>query len=292
MEQDDISISTNALIVIDSPVSLEQQVLIIQDVYQQIKSKDKTLMAIRTRVWCKLGKMLIEHRKNVLKAGYTWDFWVLDHFPYIKERRRQQCMKIAECNEKTLEYFYHLGFDRLYELIGTLQPYMKDIDYKYIVTDKYGYIFRNIQQDAEDKEDFNTKIDIIIKYFTFKKNIASKVFNRELVIDTLEAGVNFKKPDYDYLNSAISEDDFNLYLTKMILTAGSPSKSSSQSTSSRVSIYVMIAQMLESLREYNSTNNYPQHLNMFSVNLIDETIKRLVDYRNITFTSNNPLTLI
>lgn len=293
MEQDDISTSTNALIVIDSPVSLEQQVLIIQDLYHQIKSKDKTLMAIRTRVWCKLGKMLIEHRKNVLQAGYTWGDWVLEHFRYIGERRRQQCMKIADSNEKNLENFYHLGFDRLYEIITKLQPYMKDADYKYIVNEKYGYVFHNIQQDAEDKENFNSKIDIIIKYFTFKKNIASKVFNRELVIDTLEAGADFKKPDYDYLNQAtISEDDFNLYLTKMILTAGSPASSSSTSTSTRVSIYVMIAQMLESLRDYNNTNNYPQYLNMFSVDLIDETIKLLVDYRNMTFTSNNPLTII
>ena len=293
MEHDSISTSTNALIVVDSPVSLEQQVLIIQGLYHQIESKDKTLMAMRTRVWCKLGKRLIEHRKNVLQAGYTWEFWVMDHFPYIKERRRQQCMKIAECNEKTLEYFYHFGFDRLYEIITKLQPYMKDADYKYIVNEKYGYVFHNIQQDAEDKENFNSKIDIIIKYFTFKKNIASKVFNRELIIDTLEAGVDFKKTDYDYLNqSTISQDEFNLYLTKMILTASSPANSSSKSTSTRVSIYVMIAQMLESLRDYNSTNNYPQYLNMFSVDLVDETIKLLVDYRNMTFTSNNPLTII
>ena len=44
--------------------------------------------------------------------------WASEHFPFLKERRREQCMRLARFSLEILEPFYSIGIDRMNILFG------------------------------------------------------------------------------------------------------------------------------------------------------------------------------
>ena len=134
MENNMISTASHEMLKIDfdkfqnKTLSLEQEVEIIKRVLLRTEGEEQQLMAMRTAAWVELGILLIEHQKHVKAAGIGWVKWAEDNFPELNKTRRQQCMYIAEAGKKA-EPFYYMGFDRLYDLFGTLKDYINDHDF-------------------------------------------------------------------------------------------------------------------------------------------------------------------
>ncbi|MBF0230044.1 MAG: hypothetical protein HQK63_10750 [Desulfamplus sp.] len=266
MENNIISTESHELLIINTDsfdefqkntLSLEQEVEIINRVLLKTEGEEQELMAMRTAAWVELGILLIEHKKHVEAADLGWVQWARKNFPKLNKTRRQQCMFIAEAGKKA-EQFYYMGFDRLYDLFGTLKDYIKDPDFQYVVKEKYGNIFTDVMQTDEDKQHYKICIDIIQAYFKFKTAIKISDFNRDSVLAVLRTGYRFKDADYSYLNhSLVPSDKVEEYFRDIILTGNSSNKNSKRSKSME-SLQHLLAKMGELIEHCERTGLYPQ----------------------------------
>lgn len=256
-------------------LTLEAEAAQIKSFYDKIEKKNCNLTEIKTADWAQLGQLLINHRKHVEAEGFIWTPYAVEEFPWLKERRRQQCMALAGWGDIVKPY-YHMGLDRIYYLFNKLIHYHSDPDFDYIRS-RYAYIFDPAMTSLPEKEDVKVKADVIRNGLKFKHQVKRNDYDKDLVFDALEAGCTFGKKDYEYLNQpSVTPDDIDLYLLKMMVTAGSPASHKS-SSSSRISIQNILSMLLQTVQGYNAEDTMPEYLNP---KLLDTVIGELTTLRD------------
>lgn len=260
-----------------SALNLEEEIMRVKRKFGEIKHINCCLSEINTKSWIELGTMLIDLRVSVEAEGYTWTSWVAEKLSFLKERRRQQCMFLADRNKNgILEPFFHLGIDRLYDLLKKLETYANDIDMSLIMA-TYGKFFKPGSQEIEQKSETKRIIDIILDFFKFKNQVRNKTFDKKLLLNVLETGGKFQAKDYKQLNSSlVTPKEINEFFMTMILTGSSPIGHSSTSTNKK-SIFIILSELYETVTDFLDKSSYPKHL---SVAFLDIVISKLTTLRN------------
>ena len=236
-------------------LSIDDEAKKIKQAYFQCQGIDKDLVEIRTHNWLNLGRMLNIHRKKVESAGYQWTIWAVEHFPFLKQRRREMAMELASFGHKVEPYFY-MGLDRLYDLFHKLQTYHKDPDFE-LVSKRFGFIFKVEQETDETKVEKNKSADKIIELFKFKARTNNVAINKDLLLDVIDSGVKFQKSDYEHITKLASAnptaaDD---YLRQSICNGASPKTLTS--AQAKESIHVILAKLIQTVEEFEKSRSYP-----------------------------------
>ncbi len=270
--QNDVALS------LDLPLdglTLEAEAAQIVILYDKIENTKRSQIEINTAHKAHLGQMLNNHKKRVEDLEINWTQYAIEKFPMLKERTREKCMALSGWGDR-LKPYYYMGLDRIYYLFNKLIHYQKDPDFDHIRS-RYAYIFDPTMKSLPEKEDVKIKADVIRNFFKFKNQIKRNDYNKDLVFDALEAGCTFGKKDYEYLNKpSVTPDDIDLYLLKMMVTAGSPASQKS-SSSSRTSIQVILSMLLQTVQGYNAENIIPEFL---SAGFLNTVIDALTTLRN------------
>lgn len=239
-------------------VSLEDEIKEIKATYETILNIDKGLMEVRVWFWRKLGDALREHKKHVLKAGYKWEAWAVEHFRNIGVTRRQQCMVISRYGD-SLEKYYFIGFDRIYYFANTMVRSQKDPELKEIAR-RFG-INLKIERKNIDHRKYMFVLDKMKEYFSFKLKMKGTQYDKDLVLSAIDTGVSFAKSDYESLKN--NQIDKSEYLMAMILNCGSPK--SKVGSDKKESTIVLLAKLSENIDVYISNNKIPQYLSKGTV---------------------------
>lgn len=256
-------------------LTLEAEAAQIKSFFDKIEKTSRSLTEIKTAEWAQLGHMLINHRKHVEAEGFIWTPYAIEEFPWLKERRRQQCMALAEFGDRVRPYYF-MGIDRIYDLFNKLIHHLNDPDFNHIRI-RYAYIFDPAMKSLPEKEDVKVKSDVIRDFFKFRNQVKRNDYDKDLVFDALEAGCTFGKKDYEYLNQpSVTPDDIDLYLLKMMVAASSPASHKS-SSNSRIRIQIILTMLLQTVQGYNAENIIPEFL---SVGFLDTVIEALTTLRN------------
>ena len=272
MAQNDVALSLGLPL---DGLTLEAEAAQIKNFYDEIEKTNRNLTEIRTAEWAQLGLMLILHREHVEADGFIWTPYAVETFPWLKERRRQQCMALAEFGDRVRPYYF-MGIDRIYDLFNKLIHHLNDPDFDHIRS-RYAYIFDPAMKSLPEKEDVKVKADFIRNFFKFKNQVKRNDCNKDLVLDALEAGCTFGKKDYEYVNQpSVTPDEIDLYLLKMMVAAGSPASHKSFS-SSKTSIQVILSMLLQTVQGYNADDVIPE---FFSVGFLDTVIEALTTLRD------------
>jgi len=261
-------------------VTLEEEATEIEHLFCKMCQSDKTLTEARTMSWVQLGKRLIRHRQNIESQNIVWTTYAINKFPFLKERRRQQCMALAEHGDRIIPYYY-MGIDRLYDIFNKLRRYHKDLDFDYICKKRYPLLFEEEPQSDSEKATLNSKIDVIRNFFSLKKQVKRTDLNRESVVEVLETGYLFTDNDIEYLNKK-SVSNVDEYLQRLILT-GSSSAYQSPTSHSRIGIYIIFSQLLETVQQYSRDKKFPEYLTM---DLFNTVIEELTNFRDEMFKNN------
>lgn len=236
--------------------SIDEEARTIKMLFYQNEAVNKNLIEIRTKNWLKLGIMLNLHRKKVEAASHIWSEWAVEHFPFLKQRRREMAMELDNFGSKVENYLY-MGIDRLYDLFHKLNNYQTDPDFK-LIAKRFGYMFKITPETEETKADKNRNADKIRGFFKFKEHMKNVPFDRELLLDVIEAGGMFGKSDYDHfkkLNS--SPQAIDEYLLKTLCNGGTP-KGRSIKPAAKDSIQVILAMLIETVDEFEASKAYPK----------------------------------
>ena len=212
--------------------SLLDQVEKIKNDYMDFNQYNEGIVSANTKRWIGLGRQLNDHKKNVIANGINWRLWVTEHILFIKVRRRQQIMIVAELSDETVTPLLTMGIDRLYTFIMKLITYSSDPEIKDILKVFNFQLKQHIDNDDSIDEQ-NASADKVCEYFKYKKECVSVQQDRELVIAIIASGAKFEKKDYENINSQIKiKGTADEYLKAMLYNGSSPSSS----TSSKVEI--------------------------------------------------------
>lgn len=246
-------------------------------VYKKHMLFDETMVVKRTRQWLEIGKMLNKHKDNVEKAGKLWTVWATEKFPFLGERRRQQCMALVNFGPK-VEQYLGMGIDRMYSFLGAVEENRNHPDFEF-VWDQYKQTFK-LENGKANENEFNASTDKINKFFKFRKNVRNKHCDKDHIVRAIETGAIFAEKDYENLNKPnISKEETEQYLNTIILTGTSPSNTQQNSTidtDKAASIQVLITRLVDTINHCNNTNKVPQYL---SIQTIDEGIQALQSLR-------------
>lgn len=245
-------------------LTLEEEVEQIKNNYFELENITKSLIEMRTARWIKLGFLLNDHQQHVLWAGESWTIWVAEKFPFLKQRRREHAIYLANIAEEKLVPYYFMGIDRLYDFFKKLVEYHADPELK-DVCKELDFAFGTSTDTDEDKEEFNRRSDQVREYFKFKGNFKKAQYDKDLLIDVLKTGVKFSPSDYDDIKELVKNnkpiDDF---MMNMIVTGTSPSVQNSAGTC-REGIHIIIGKFIETIDEYILQNEIPSYLSRESV---------------------------
>jgi hypothetical protein len=245
-------------------LTLEEEVEQIKKNYFELENITKSLIEMRTARWIKLGFMLNDHQQHVLSEGKAWTIWVAEKFPFLKQRRREQAMYLANIAEEKLEPYYFMGIDRLYGFFKKLVDYHADPELK-DVCKELNFAFGNTMDTDEDKEEFNRRSDQVLEYFKFKGNFKKEQYDKGLLIDVLKTRAKFTPSDYEDIKELVKNnkpiDDF---LMNMIVTGTSPSVQNSAGASQE-SIHIIIGKLEQTIDVYISLGKIPLYLSKEAV---------------------------
>jgi hypothetical protein len=273
----DVNANTDKEKKIDDDALLKEADAIIET-YGKQRLFDEKATVIRTRQWLEIGKMLNKHKDNVEKAGKLWTVWAAEKFPFLRKKRREQCMALVKFGPK-VEPYLAMGIDRMYSFLGTVEGNVNHPDFEFI-WGKYKHTFK-LESGKADENEFNASADKMKEFFKFKKNVKNKHCEKENIVSAIETGTIFEKKDYETLNNPkISKDETERYLRAMILTGTSPSNTQQNyiiDTDKAASIQVLITRLVDTINHCNNTNKVPQYL---SIQTIDEGIQALQALRD------------
>jgi hypothetical protein len=259
-------------------LTLEAEAAKINSFYDEIEKTTCDQNEYWTAQRAKLGHMLNQHQRRVVELKINWTKYAIETFPKLEKRTREKYMALAAFGDRVKPYYY-MGVDRVYYLFNKLIHYHNDPDFQHIRS-KYAYIFDPASKTRLEKEDVKIKADVIRNFFKFKNQVKRNDLDKNLkdfVLDVLEAGCTFGKKDYEYLNQPnVTPNDIVQYLIKMMVTASSPAQQKSSSTS-RISIHVILSQLLQTLQGYNAKNIIPEFL---SVEFLDSVIDAITTLRH------------
>jgi hypothetical protein len=256
-------------------LTLDAEAAKINSFYDKIEKTTCDLNEHWTTQRVKLGHMLNHHQRRVIELGISWTQYAIETFPKLEKRTREKYMAVAAFGDRVKPYYY-MGVDRVYYLFNKLIHYYNDPDFQHIRS-RYAYIFDPASKTLLEKEDVKVKADVIRNFFTFKNQVKRNDFDKDLLLDVLEAGCTFGKKDYEYLNQPnVTPNDIVQYLIKMMVTASSPAQQKSSSTS-RISIHVILSQLFQTLQGYNAKNIIPEFL---SVEFLDSVIDAIITLRH------------
>jgi len=235
--------------------SIEEEVRYIKMLVFQNQAVDRNLIEIRTRNWIELGRLLNIHRKKVEAAGFQWSVWAVDHFPFLKQRRREMAMELANFGPRVESYLY-MGIDRLYDLLHKLQNFRGKSDFDRVAK-RFGYIFKIQEETEETKADKNKQADKIREFFKFSDELKNVPFDKDLLMDVIESGSTFKPKDYDFLKTkSHSPNEVNEFLLKTLSDGQTPTGRPPSQTSKK-SIHVILAMLIQSVDKMEADNSYP-----------------------------------
>ena len=254
--------------------ALEKEAKEILATYEKQMLFDEKIVVKRTRQWLEIGKMLNIHKDNVEKAGKLWTIWASEKFPLLRQRRREQCMELANFGPK-MDSYLGMGIDRMYTFVHTVKENREHPDFDFI----WG-IFKNtfkLEDGKANDDEVNASADSIDQFFKLRKNVNNKHCENEILVRAIKAGSTFSQKDYDNLNKPnLSKSETEQYLSTMILTGASPSNlqqnSTMQTTNDTTSIEVLVTRLVDTIKNCEKANKFPKFL---SVQTIDEGIKAL-----------------
>ena len=234
---------------------IDEEAKTIKLVYFQYQGIKKNLIEIRTRNWLSLGRMLNIHRTKVESAGYQWTVWAVEHFPFLKQRRREMAMELANFGPKVEPYFF-MGLDRLYDLFHKLQEYHKDPDFK-LVSKRFRFIFKIEPETDETKDEKNKGADKIIEFFKFKAQTNNVNVNKDLLLDVIDSGVTFRKSDYEHIKNLATTNPTGAedYLHQSHCIGATPKTKTS--IQARESIHVILAKLIQTVKGFEKSKSYP-----------------------------------
>ena len=242
--------------------SLDEDANKIKILFYQTLAMDRNLVEIRTKNWIALGTMLNQHKINVEAAGHNWRVWAVEHFEFLKHRRREIAMEVANFGPKVFDYIY-MGLDRLYDFFHKIKKYQKDPDFR-LIARRFGYMLKVYPEGDEEKEEINKKADKIREFFKFKGEVTNTSFDKELLLGTIEAGGTFSLIDYKTLKNQKNPQAINDFLELKLATGSSSTKSSRPAT--QESIHIILSKLIQTVRQYQSSKQYPPFLSKQLVN--------------------------
>jgi hypothetical protein len=251
-------------------ISLEDEVNNIQKYYENFENDHKTVVEINAERWVKLGIMLAEHQQHVVANGKKWEEWVIQHFLFLKERRRQQAMALTVYKIETLRPYFYLGFDRLYCFFILLKNYMNEPDLQALLKE-FGFS-SSPEIDGEDKSaEIKKSVDQVMEFYKFKSNCKNMQYDYELLKDVIKTGTEFSSSEFTEIQNRAkngqSVDDF--LLNKLIAgTTGS----GGQSSSGKVGIIPLLAMLIQTVDGYISDDEIPVYLPQHTVNLCHDRL--------------------
>jgi hypothetical protein len=237
-------------------LSIEEEAKRIRMAYFQNEAVNRNLVEIRTKNWVNLGRMLNIHRKGVEAAGRQWSVWAVDHFPFLKQRRREMAMELANFGSK-VEHYLYMGMDRLYDLFHKLKKYHGEPEFQ-LIANRFGYLFKIQPETEETKVEMNKNADKIREFFRFKEQMKNNSFDRDLLLDVIEAGGKFEKKDYEEINKLTSSNPqgVNEFLRSTLCNGGTP-KGRSTKPAAKDSIQIILAMLIETIDKFEVLNTYP-----------------------------------
>lgn len=260
---------------IEKDISIEREATEIKQFFETMCQSDKTLTEARTMSWVQLGKKLILHRQNVKSQKIVWTTYAINKFPFLRERRRQQCMVLAGHGDRIIPYYY-MGIDRIYYVFNKLKKHHKDPDFDYVCKKRYPLLFESKPQSDSEKATLNSQIDVIRNFFSLKEQVKRTDLNRDGVIETLETGYLFTDKDIEYLKkTSVSSNDINKYLERLILT-GSSSVYQFPVSHSRIGICSILSQLLETVQQCRIKNKVHEYL--FCRELLHTVIEEITSF--------------
>jgi hypothetical protein len=245
-------------------LSLDEEVEQIKNNYFELENITKSLIEMRTTRWIKLGYMLNDHQQHVISEGKTWTIWVAEKFPFLKQRRREQAMYLANIAEEKLQPYYFMGIDRLYDFFKKLIDYHADpelID----VCKEFNFGFGNTTDTEEDKEEFNRRSDQVRECFKFKGSFKNAQYDKDLLIDVLKTGAKITPGDYEEIHKLVKNnkpiDDF---LMDILMTGTSPSSGAPNKIGNE-SILALLAKLNQTIDIYIAVGKIPHYLSKETV---------------------------
>ena len=237
-------------------LSIDEEAKKIKIAYYQYEGVDKNLVEIRTCIWLNIGRMLIIHRKKVESADIQWTVWAPEKFPFLKQRRREMVMELANFGPK-VEPFLYMGVDRLYDFIHKLLQYHDDPDF-HLISKRFGVFLKTAPETDEERAEKNIIADKIIEFFKFKRQTNNVNVDKDRLMDVIDSGVTFNKSDYEQItnlaatNAAAADD----YLREAHANGSAPTTSTS--THARESLHNILAKLIQTIEEFEKINSFPQ----------------------------------
>ena len=250
--------------------SLEDEVKNIHDFYSNFENDHKSVVEINAERWVNLGIMLNQHQQHVLAEGKKWEEWVIQHFLFLKERRRQQAMALANFKIETLRPFFYMGFDRLYYFFNFLINYYKEPDLPAILKE-FGFS-SSPEIDGDDKSgEIKKSVDQVRVFYKFKANCTNIKYDEELLKDVIKNGAVFLSSEFTEIQNRAkngqSVDDF--LFNKLITGSAGPG---GQSSSGQVGIIPLLAMLIQTVDGYMSDDEIPTYLPHHMVNLCHDRL--------------------
>ena len=247
--------------------SLDEDAKKIEILFYQTLAMDRNLVEIRTKNWIALGTMLNQHKINVEAAGHNWRAWAVENIEFLKQRRREIAMEVANFGKKVFDYLY-MGLDRLYDFFHKLKKYQKDPDFR-LIAKRFWYMLKVYPEGDEEKTEINKNADKIREFFKFKGEVTNTSFDRELLLGTIEAGGTFNEKDFKSLKNQKNPQMINDFLKLKLATGSSSTKSASTKSSkpaTQESIHIILSKLIQTVRQYQSSKQYPPFLSKQLVN--------------------------
>ncbi len=225
-------------------LSIDEEAKKIKIAYYQYEGVDKNLVEIRTGIWLNIGRMLNIHRKKVESAGNQWTVWAPEKFPFLKKRRREMAMELANFGPKA-EQFLYMGIDRLYNFFHKLLQYHDDPDFK-LVTKRFGLLLKTAPETDEERAEKNIIADKIIEFFKFKGQTNNASVNKDMLMDVIDSGVTFKESDYDQIKKIAATNPSAAYdYLEVMLSNGSPPRTRT-------------SKLIQTIEGFEKMNSFPQ----------------------------------
>ena len=121
----------------------------------------------------------------------------------------------------------------------------------------------------EEKTEINKNADKIREFFKFKGEVANISFDKDLLLGTIEAGGTFSLMDYKTLKNQKNPQAINDFLKLKLATGSSSTKSASTKSArpaTQESIHIILSKLIQTVRQYQSSKQYPPFLSKQLVN--------------------------
>jgi FtsZ-binding cell division protein ZapB len=246
--------------IVAKSLSLEMEVEEIKSMNQSVSNSSRWLVEKRVWFYRHLGEALYEHREHVFSAGYAWQEWATEKFPFIKSTRRDQCIKLATFGV-SLEKFYFLGIDLLYPFANLMSDLKLNGEKEIGQVADYFDLNAGANIEHVDQCEYKIKIEKFFEYFKFKKNMNGSYYDQKMVLAVIESGVVFNSHDSKAIQElSTNPSKQNEYLFQMLVNVGSPKKGPKQSANHQDSMLAVIANFIALADKHIASGKFPSYL--------------------------------